>query len=173
MCGIAAIYAYTPSAPPVNPAELSRIRDQMQTRGPDGHGAWLSNNQRVGLAHRRLSVIDLSDAAAQPMQTPDGHVHITYNGEIYNYQALRSGLQDKGYQFTTRSDTEVLLHLYREEGENMVRHLRGMFAFAIWDEQKQGMLLARDPYGIKPLYYADDGNTLRIASQVVCTVSYA
>ena len=138
----------------------------MTARGPDGKGQWLSDDRRVGLAHRRLSIIDLSDAAGQPMQTDDGQLVISFNGEIYNYQALRDELVAKGYEFRTHSDTEVLLHLYRDKGEAMVHQLRGMFAFAIWDKQKQSMLLARDPYGIKPLYYADDGSTVRVASQV-------
>jgi asparagine synthase (glutamine-hydrolysing) len=166
MCGIAAIYAYASNAPPVDSRELARICDHMRTRGPDGQGQWLSADRRLGLAHRRLAVIDLTAAAAQPMQTPDGKLRITFNGEIYNYQALREDLQRKGHTFRTHSDTEVLLQLYQEKGEAMVRELRGMFAFALWDGRKQAMLLARDPFGIKPLYYCADGETVRVASQV-------
>ena len=166
MCGIAGIFAYRPTARAVDREELVRIRDHMTSRGPDGSGDWYSSDGRVGLGHRRLSIIDLSSRGAQPMQTADGRLVITFNGEIYNYQALRSKLEAKGYVFRSNSDTEVLLHLYAELGDEMLRELRGMFAFAIWDSLEKKLLLARDPYGIKPLYYANDGSTLRFASQV-------
>src|SRR5262245_723022 len=100
------------------------------------------------------------------MTSGDGKFVVTFNGEIYNYRQLRASLEARGYTFRTQTDTEVLLHLYAEKGEDMVHDLRGMFAFGLWDEVKSGLLLARDPYGIKPLYYADDGWTLRFASQV-------
>jgi len=166
MCGIAGIYAYSDSAAPVDPDELLRIREAMAYRGPDDAGLWLSTQRRVGLAHRRLSIIDLSDAGHQPMATQDGALHITFNGEIYNYRELRRELEGKGYIFRTHSDTEVLLHLYADRGAAMLHDLRGMFAFGIWDERKQELFLARDPLGIKPLYYADDGRTLRFATLV-------
>jgi asparagine synthase (glutamine-hydrolysing) len=166
MCGIAGIYAYQPTAKSVDHDELVRMRDHMAARGPDGSGDWYSTDDRVGFGHRRLSIIDLSSRGAQPMQTPDGRLVVTFNGEIYNYRALRSKLEAKGYSFQSNSDTEVLLHLYAEWGHAMLRELRGMFAFGIWDSREQQLLLARDPYGIKPLYYADDGSTLRFASQV-------
>jgi asparagine synthase (glutamine-hydrolysing) len=142
------------------------MRDRMALRGPDGHGAWFSADGRVGLGHRRLAIIDLSDSGAQPMASADGKLVITFNGEIYNYRELRSSLEKAGHRFLSSSDTEVLLHLYAEKGLEMVHQLRGMYAFAIWDAKKQGLFLARDPFGIKPLYYADDGNTFRAASQV-------
>lgn len=138
----------------------------MVNRGPDGAGLWISQDNRVGLAHRRLAIIDLSEAGAQPMATADGRLRITFNGEIYNYQEMRRELEAKGYIFHSNSDTEVLLHLYADRGAEMVHALRGMYAFALWDEGRRGMLLARDPFGIKPLYFADDGSTLRVASQV-------
>jgi asparagine synthase (glutamine-hydrolysing) len=166
MCGIAGIYAYRCAADGVDRAELTRIRDHMAARGPDGSGAWFSQNGCIGLGHRRLSIIDLSDRAAQPMESADGKLVVTFNGEIYNYQALRTDLEAEGRVFRTQSDTEVLLHLYAVKGAAMVDDLRGMFAFGIWDQEKHAVLLARDPYGIKPLYYADDGHTLRFASQV-------
>ena len=166
MCGIAGVYAYRSTAKPVDRDELVRMRDHMAARGPDGSGEWYSADSRVGFGHRRLSIIDLSSRGAQPMQTADGRLVVTFNGEIYNYRALRSKLEAKGYAFRSNSDTEVLLHLYAEFGHDMLRELRGMFAFGIWDAQEQQLLLARDPYGIKPLYYADDGSTLRFASQV-------
>ena len=166
MCGIAGIFAYRDSALPVDREEILRIRDAMFSRGPDGAGVWISPDNRIGLAHRRLAIIDLNDTGAQPMTTADGRLRITFNGEIYNYRELRRQLEGKGYRFHSTSDTEVLLHLYADRGADMVHALRGMYAFAIWDELKRGLFLARDPFGIKPLYYCDDGSSIRLASQV-------
>ncbi|HEX5400491.1 MAG TPA: asparagine synthase (glutamine-hydrolyzing) [Verrucomicrobiae bacterium] len=166
MCGIAAIFAYCPEAPLVDEGELISIRDVMTTRGPDGAGLWFDSGRRVGLGHRRLSIIDVSSAGHQPMLLPERRMAITFNGEIYNYRELRADLEKKGCRFRSQCDTEVLLHLYAEEGETMLHKLRGMFAFAIWDGEKRRMFLARDPFGIKPLYYSDDGKTLRAASQI-------
>ena len=170
MCGLTAIFSYGDNAPPVDEAELLRMREAMIARGPDGAGTWISDDRRVGLAHRRLAIIDVGASGAQPMALRDEagkiRLQISYNGEIYNFKQLRAELEAQGRKFTTHSDTEVLLHLYDRDGANMLRHLRGMFAFALWDDAKQGMLLARDPYGIKPLYFADDGGSLRAASQV-------
>jgi asparagine synthase (glutamine-hydrolysing) len=166
MCGIAGIWAYHYAANGVERSELLAMRDQMVHRGPDGSGIWIADDERIGLAHRRLAIIDLSDNGLQPMQTEDGRFVITFNGEIYNYKDLRRSLITRGYRFRTESDTEVLLHLYAERGAEMVHELRGMFAFALWDTRERVMMLARDPYGIKPLYYSDDGWTCRFASQV-------
>lgn len=171
MCGIAGLYAYHYAANPIDMAELRRMRDHMAPRGPDGQGEWASPDGRVGFGHRRLAIIDLSDGGAQPMASRDGAVVVTFNGEIYNYKSLRADLEAKGCVFRTQSDTEVLLHLYALKGPAMVRDLRGMFAFGLWDAAKRGLLLARDPYGIKPLYYADDGWTFRFASQVKALVA--
>jgi asparagine synthase (glutamine-hydrolysing) len=166
MCGIVGIYAFHYAANSVDRAELRRIRDHMAARGPDGFGEWYSQDGRVGFGHRRLTIIDLSERGAQPMVSADGKLVVTFNGEIYNYRQLRASLEAKGCRFRTQTDTEVLLHLYAEKGEAMVHDLRGMFAFGLWDAEKNALLLARDPYGIKPLYYADDGWTVRFASQV-------
>jgi asparagine synthase (glutamine-hydrolysing) len=166
MCGIAGIFAYHNAANPIDRDELLRIRDHMIARGPDGFGEWHSSDQRVGLGHRRLSILDLSERAAQPMASADGKLIITFNGEIYNYRELRAALEAKGHTFRTQSDTEVLLHLYAEKGEAMLQDLRGIFAFGLWDAANGALMLARDPYGIKPLYYANDGWTVRFASQV-------
>ncbi len=166
MCGLAAILAYHPEAPPIDEAELLRMRERMLARGPDGAGLWVSDKRRIGLAHRRLAIIDLSTLGAQPMASQDGRFHIVFNGEIYNYQALRDELEGGGYRFRSHSDTEVLLALFGALGVAMLGRLRGMFAFAIWDAWEQSLFVARDAYGIKPLYYADDGRTLRVASQM-------
>jgi asparagine synthase (glutamine-hydrolysing) len=138
----------------------------MASRGPDDKGLWTDSEQQVGLAHRRLSILDLSDRGAQPMTREEGRLAVSYNGEIYNYPALRDRLEKQGYHFRSDTDTEVLLHLYAEHGSDMVDHLRGMYAFALWDGARNGLFLARDPYGIKPLYVADDGETLHVTSQV-------
>ena len=166
MCGIAGIYAYRASAPAVDAEELRRIRDHMAMRGPDGSGEWFAEDGRIGFGHRRLSIIDLSERAAQPMHSADGKLVIVFNGEIYNYRGLRKELEAEGHVFRTESDTEVLLHLYAAHGADMMHRLRGMFAFAIADSARGDIFLARDPYGIKPLYYADDGQSFRFASQV-------
>ena len=170
MCGFTVIFSYAPDAPPVNVGEVRQINERMRARGPDGEGEWFSPDGRVGLGHRRLAIIDPSETGAQPMQLAgsDGAPRfvITYNGEIYNYKAIRDELTAEGRLFASNSDTEVLLHLYDRDGPEMVHKLRGMFAFAIWDAEKQGVFLARDPFGIKPLYYATDGKTCRVASQV-------
>lgn len=166
MCGLNGIFAYGAAAPQPSEAELLATRDHMRARGPDGAGAWWSADRRVALGHRRLSIIDLSERANQPMRSTDGRLTIVFNGEIYNYPALRVELEARGCVFRTTSDTEALLHLYALEGAAMTRRLRGMFAFGIWDAEKRKLLLARDPYGIKPLYLADDGRTVRFASQV-------
>ena len=165
MCGIAGIHAYLEVAPRIDRAELQRINDRMAARGPDGEGVWLSPDERTGFAHRRLAIIDLSDAGLQPMHSACGRYTITFNGEIYNYRELARELAGKGHVFRSGSDTEVLLHLYAEYGIDMVRRLRGMFAFGLWDATERRLVLARDPLGIKPLYWADDGWTLRFASQ--------
>ena len=166
MCGINGIHAYHYAANPIDRAELLRTRDHMAARGPDGKGLFVNDDGRIGFGHRRLAIIDLSETGAQPMASADGRLVVTFNGEIYNYRQLRLGLEGKGVRFKSQSDTEVLLHLYAAKGAAMVGDLRGMFAFAIWDTQSRTMFLARDPYGIKPLYYADDGWTFRFASQV-------
>ncbi|HEX3111576.1 MAG TPA: asparagine synthase (glutamine-hydrolyzing), partial [Thermoanaerobaculia bacterium] len=163
MCGINGIFVYGDAAP-VDRSELVNCRDVMQSRGPDSDGLWISNDGRAGFGHRRLAIIDLSPAGAQPMH--HGSLTIVFNGEIYNYQELRDELIARGHKFVSHSDTEVMLQMFEEIGEAMLPKLRGMFALAIWDDARKRMFLARDPYGIKPLYYADDGKTVRFASQV-------
>jgi asparagine synthase (glutamine-hydrolysing) len=166
MCGIAGIFAYASRAAPVDSDEILRIDRCMAARGPDGNGLWSDPERRIALAHRRLAIIDLSPSGAQPMIDEAHGVVITFNGEIYNYRALREDFEARGYRFKSNSDTEVLLAAYIFYGARMVERLRGMFAFAIWDIARSEILLARDPLGIKPLYYSDYGGTFRFASQV-------
>ena len=134
MCGMNGIYAFHPSAGMPDENEALRTRDAMQKRGPDGAGLWSSADRRCVLAHRRLSFLDLSERAAQPMLSTDGRLAIIFVGEIYNFPALRSELEGQGVVFRTTSDTEALLLLYARDGAAMVKKLRGMFTFAIWDE---------------------------------------
>src|ERR1700732_3188571 len=123
MCGINGIFAYHPASSAPGEAELLATRDAMRARGPDGSGAWWTRDRRCGLGHRRLSIIDLSDRASQPMTGQDGRFVVVFNGEIYNYPQLRSELESGGVLFRTKSDTEVLLHLYALHGAEMVHHL--------------------------------------------------
>src|SRR5579864_1260636 len=163
MCGIAGIVSIdgTP-LPRLGPA-LGVMDRLIAHRGPDGHARWTSPRRSVGLAHRRLAIIDLSAAAAQPMVGP-GPTVITYNGEIYNYRELRQALAP-GWPFRSASDTECILAAYEKYGEACLDHLRGMFAFAIWDERRQRLFCARDRFGIKPFYYTVVGNALVFASE--------
>ena len=168
MCGINGLFAY--NGPAVDLDELRRTRDRMAHRGPDGSGEWVGEDGRLAFGHRRLAIVDLTDSGIQPMASADGTIVVTYNGEIYNFPELRAELESRGCVFKSRSDCEVLIHLYRLHGRAMLGMLRGMFAFALWDTQARRLLLARDPYGIKPLYYADDGRCLRFASSVKALV---
>lgn len=166
MCGIAGIFAFGADAPPVDAAELATIRDRMTPRGPDGAGLHLDDARRIGLAHRRLAIVDVSEGGHQPMSSPDGRYAIVYNGELYNAPELRRELERDGRRFRSSSDTEVLLAMFERDGVGMLARLRGMFAFAVWDSATRTLTVARDRFGIKPLYLQDDGRTLRFASQV-------
>lgn len=166
MCGIAGAFCYASDAPPVDEPLLLAMRERMRPRGPDDAGLWVSDDRRTGFAHRRLSIIDLTAAGHQPMRDPVSGNVIVFNGEIYNYRALRSELEAVGHRFVSESDTEVLLTLFRVHDVGFLPKLRGMYAFAIYDAAKKRLFLARDPFGIKPLYLADDGRSVRFASQV-------
>lgn len=175
MCGFCGLARPT-SDIPIDEATLLRMRDTLIHRGPDGSGVYVAPS--IALAHRRLSIIDLSDAGQQPMPNEDRTVWVVYNGEVYNFQPLRRELEGRGHRFRSRTDSEVLVHMYEEWGEGLVDRLRGMFAFAIWDCRSHRLLLARDRFGIKPLYYArlSDGGVVFgsevkaiLASGVVCT----
>jgi asparagine synthase (glutamine-hydrolysing) len=164
MCGILGYYNIDHEPLRRTREEIETLRDMMRNRGPDASGYLESARRDWILAHRRLAIIDLSERGSQPMTTPDGTLHISYNGEIYNYRELRDALEKRGAVFTSTSDTEVILHLYREYGTACFRMLEGMFAIIIVDEPGRRCVMARDPVGKKPLYYALLGRTLVMAS---------
>ena len=161
MCGIAGIVAQRDQ--PVLAEELHAMCAALVSRGPDDEGAFVGH--RAGLAMRRLSIIDL-ETGHQPVSNEDGSIWVVLNGEIYNYRQLRNELERRGHQFATSTDTEVIVHLYEERGDDCVHALRGMFAFAIWDERRQRLMLARDRIGIKPLYYGTVAGRFIFASEL-------
>ena len=162
MCGICGKLAFEPGAR-VSPAGIKNMADAISHRGPDDDGYFVAGP--VGLGFRRLSIIDLS-GGHQPLCNEDGSIHIVFNGEIYNYKELRQYLLGRGHIFKTQTDTETIVHLYEELGEACVEKLRGMFAFAIWDERNKSLFLARDRVGIKPLYYSQSRNSVIFASEI-------
>ena len=163
MCGIVGKIHFDPEHH-VDPRQIRTMADSVLHRGPDDEGIWTERN--VGLGHRRLSIIDLSPSGRNPMSNEDETVWIVFNGEIYNFQELRPGLEADGHKFRSRTDTEVILHLYEELGPMCVKELRGMFAFAIWDRRIQRLLLARDRMGVKPLHYALTSFGLLFGSEI-------
>lgn len=162
MCGIVGIYNFNQQ--PVAYNQIKAMTDSLAHRGPDGEGQYIQEN--LGLGHRRLAILDLSPSGQQPMQTPDGRFTITFNGEIYNFKEIKIQLESLGYQFRSHTDTEVLLYAYAQWGIHCLNHLNGMFAFALWDEQKKQLFLARDRYGVKPLYYYLTEESFVFASEV-------
>jgi len=161
MCGIAGVFS--PGKGPPSPNLLRRMLHLLRHRGPDEFGVFLDSS--IGLAHARLSIIDLS-TGQQPIRNEDGSLWIVFNGEIFNYIELRKDLVSRGHRFRTRSDTEVILHLYEEKGEDALDELNGQFAFAIWDGNRKKLFLARDRMGIRPLFYARAGNDWVFGSEV-------
>lgn len=161
MCGIAGILHL--DGQPASPVLLRRMTDAVAHRGPDGEGFYTDGS--VGLGHRRLAIIDLSPAGHQPMITSDKNHALTYNGEIYNFQELRAELESLGHRFRSRTDSEVVLNAYVEWGAQCVQRFNGMFAFAIWDKRKHQLFIARDRYGIKPLYYVFQGKSFFFGSE--------
>ncbi|HOC32105.1 MAG TPA: asparagine synthase (glutamine-hydrolyzing), partial [Armatimonadota bacterium] len=149
----------------MNKRLLQRMNDFLQHRGPDDEGFYYDEAAGLGLGHRRLSIIDLN-TGHQPLSNEDGTVWIVFNGEIYNYRDLRLELQALGHRFKTKTDTEVIVHAYEQWGMDSFPRLNGMYAFALWDGKTQTLILARDPYGVKPLYYWDNGKSLLFASEI-------
>ncbi|MBD2501503.1 asparagine synthase (glutamine-hydrolyzing) [Anabaena azotica] len=165
MCGIAGILTKNQYQEQLEPT-IQRMQIALRHRGPDDAGIFIAPERQAALAHTRLSILDLSSAGHQPMSTPDGRYWITFNGEIYNFQQLRRDLINQGEKFNSQTDTEVILKLYQRLGTVCVQYLRGMFAFAIWDDVEKTCFLARDPLGIKPLYYWQSGSTFIFASEL-------
>ncbi|WP_374498104.1 asparagine synthase (glutamine-hydrolyzing) [Vogesella indigofera] len=161
MCGITGLIHL--DGAPVSPVVLRHMTDAIAHRGPDGEGQWVEGN--VGLGHRRLAIIDLSPAGHQPMLSSSHRYVLVYNGEVYNYQELRGELEAEGYVFRSRTDSEVVLNALVAWGVNALKRFNGMFAIALWDKREQTLLLARDRYGIKPLYYSQQGNTFAFGSE--------
>jgi len=168
MCGICGKFSVDPEK--VDSDLIARMCDTIRYRGPDDSGIWISDKssgKRVGIGHRRLSIIDLSEAGRQPMCNEDETIRLVFNGEIYNFKELRKELLDLGHRFRSETDAEVILHLYEERGlEACLRRLNGMFAFGIWDEHKSRLILCRDRLGIKPLVYYTNGSSLIFASEI-------
>lgn len=171
MCGISGAMRLSGQGA-VTDDTVRRMCDPMAHRGPDDSGVWVSADGAVGLGHRRLSIVDLSPAGHCPMPNEDGRVWITYNGEVYNHAALRPALEQAGHRYRSRTDTETLLHLYEERGIDMLHELRGMFAFAIWDEPKRRLFIARDRVGIKPLYYTVADGMLLWGSEIKALLAH-
>ena len=163
MCGICGI-VYKDAERRVPVELIERMNAVLHHRGPDDAGAWVKDN--VGLGQARLSIIDLSPLGHQPMGNEDGTIWITFNGEIYNYPEIRQYLLAKGHQFRSRTDTEVILHLWEEKGPHLVEDLQGMFAFALWDDRKKELFLARDRMGKKPLFYTDQPDRIVFGSEI-------
>ncbi|MFL6215280.1 MAG: asparagine synthase (glutamine-hydrolyzing) [Blastocatellia bacterium] len=163
MCGV---YEYGAARPDTTAALVERMRDTMVHRGPDDAGVYVSDDRRIGLGNRRLSIVDLSAAGHIPMPNDDGRVWIAYNGEVYNHERLRPALIEQGYRFRSRTDTETILRLYEARGLDFVHDLEGDFAIAIWDANENRLVLARDRVGVKPLYYAIVGGRLIFASEI-------
>ena len=161
MCGIAGLINLDGS--PVSSANLKKMTDIISHRGPDGEGSWIENN--VGIGHRRLAIIDLTSAGHQPMVTSDHRYVLSYNGEIYNYRELRAQLEAFGFWFRSQTDSEVVLYAIAHWGVEALLKFNGMFALALWDRKKQTLLLARDRYGVKPLYYARQGHSFAFGSE--------
>jgi asparagine synthase (glutamine-hydrolysing) len=166
VCGITGAVSLT-DALPLAADTIRRMRDSIVHRGPDGEGLWLSPDRRIGLGFRRLAIVDLSEAANQPMTNEDGSIRIVFNGEIYNHAKLRRELLERGHRYTTdHSDTESIIHGYEVWGEDVVNHLEGMFAFALWDERRKRLFFARDRVGIKPLYFTWTRSAFLFASEI-------
>jgi asparagine synthase (glutamine-hydrolysing) len=166
MCGICGIYEYGTSEGAINSDLIVRMRDAMTHRGPDDAGVHVSEDCRIGLGNRRLAIVDLSPAGRNPMSNEDGRVWITFNGEIYNHEALRPGLEARGHRYRSRTDTETIVHLYEERGLDFVQELDGDFAIGLWDQSSRRLVLARDRIGVKPLYYTVAGGRLIFASEI-------
>lgn len=166
MCGIAGIVETAAAKPSISEAILRKMSDIIHHRGPDDEGQWISPNHRCGFAFRRLAIIDLSPAGHQPMSTTDGRFTIVFNGEIYNHLTLRRDLEERGYEYHSKSDTETILFGFREYGEQFLSKMVGMWGLAIWDNDKQELFCARDRIGVKPFYYSFNAGRFIFGSEI-------
>ena len=168
MCGIAGIY--NSNKKPIDLPVLEKMTDVIAHRGPDGEGFW--NEGYIGFGHRRLAILDLSTRGHQPMMSFDKRYILVFNGEIYNFREIRVELEQYGYVFRSQTDTEVLLNAWHKWNIDAIEKLNGMFAFAIWDRQKKELILARDRYGIKPLYYWKSAQNIVFASEIKSIIQH-
>lgn len=166
MCGIVGVLSKEPQQRQEFEFQLIKMRDTMKHRGPDGSGVWISNDCKVGFGHRRLSIIDLSEAGKQPMSNYEGNIWITFNGEIYNHLEIRKELESLGYKYHSGTDTETIIYAYQQWGIDCLNKFNGMFAIGLWDDRQKTLYLIRDRIGIKPLYYIYTGNSLLFASEI-------
>jgi asparagine synthase (glutamine-hydrolysing) len=168
MCGIAGQYCFDRDIP--DTGLLSRMSERLAHRGPDGEGTYIDG--KIGLVHRRLAIIDLTEDGRQPMENEDGSLRLVFNGEIYNYRELRDELLAAGHQFRSQSDTEVILHAYEEWGPDCLSRFNGMWAFALWNKKKEELFCARDRFGIKPFYYTEAGGSFLFASEIKALLAH-
>ncbi len=171
MCGFVGVLRLNADSP-VEEVDIIRMRETMYHRGPDDAGVYMSPDGRIGMGHRRLTIVDLSSAGRQPMSNEDGTVWLAFNGEIYNHLELRKGLEARGHRYRSNTDTETVIHLYEELGADCVNQLQGMFSFAVWDSRRGEMFLARDRMGIKPLCYAWHGGYFMFASEIKALLAF-
>ena len=167
MCGITAVLSRRSS---IDPRTMHAGMKSLHHRGPDGHQCWMASDGRAALGHTRLSIIDLT-TGDQPISNEDRTIHIVVNGEFYDFERMRSELQARGHRFSTKSDSEIALHLYEDYGPECLHHLRGEYAFVIWDERNQRLIAGRDRFGVKPLFYAEHDGALYLASEVKALIA--
>src|SRR5256886_16250930 len=166
MCGICGIWEYGATEGRIELPLVESMRDEMTHRGPDDEGALIFDQGRGGLGFRRLSIIDLSEAGSQPMHGCTDRVWLVFNGEIYNHAELREGLEQRGHKYSSRTDSETILHLYEERGLDFVHEIEGDFAIALWDADRERLVLARDRAGVKPLYFSHQSGRFIFASEI-------
>src|SRR6266851_388869 len=172
MCGICGVWEYGAAQGNVERALITAMRDVMTHRGPDDAGELIFDEGRGGFGFRRLSIIDLSEAGHQPMRGCTDHLWLVFNGEIYNHQELRTGLEQRGHAYASRTDSETILHLYEERGLDFIHEIEGDLAIALWDGEREQLVLARDRVGVKPLYYYQHDGRLIFASEIKAILAH-
>src|SRR5262245_39485817 len=172
MCGICGVWEYGATRRNVERSLIASMRDAMTHRGPDDAGELIFDDARGGFGFRRLSIIDLSEAGHQPMHGCNDRVWLVFNGEIYNHRDLRQGLEQRGHVYASRTDSETILHLYEERGLDFVNEIEGDFAIALWDAEREQLVLARDRLGVKPLYYAQTDGRFIFGSEIKAILAH-